>query len=145
MTEERHHSKATLKLTHRGVLAALNAAADAAEEIGVPQCVVLVDATGTTLASLRMDGAKFLSLRTASRKAITAASARSATGDMDGIKSLRLAVATDGDFISLEGGLPIFIGGHLVGAIGVGSGTGAEDLTVARAAIAAIDAAAETP
>lgn len=126
------------------MFAALNAAVEAAEGIGVRQCIVLVDEGGATLASIRMDGAKFLSMRTARRKAVTAASNRKPTGDMEGTKSLRLAVATDGDFISLEGGLPIFVDGHLVGAIGVGSGTGEQDLVVARAAIAAIDGASET-
>lgn len=139
-----NHSKASAKLTHGGVIAALNAAVAFAVSIGVPQCIILVDEGGATIGSIRMDGAKFLSMRTARRKAVTAASNRKPTGDMEGTKSLRLAVATDGDFISLEGGLPIFIEGHLVGAIGVGSGTGEEDLIVARAAIAAIEGASET-
>lgn len=139
------HSRTVARLTHVGVIAALNAAVAAAESIGVPQCIFLVDDGGATIGSIRMDGAKFLSMRTARRKAVTAASNRKPTGDMDGTKSLRLAVATDGDFICLEGGLPIFIEGQLVGAIGVGSGTGEEDLVVARAAIAAIEGASETP
>lgn len=137
------HSRQAIKLGHEGVIAALNAAVAVAEKIGVPQCIAVVDESGTPLASLRMDGAKFLSMRTARRKAITAASNRAPTGDMDGIKSLRLAAATDADFIALEGGLPIFIDGCLVGAIGVGSGTGEQDLIVARAAIAAIEGASE--
>lgn len=139
------HFKTAVTLTHRGILSAITAAIEAAEAISVPQCIVVVDATGTVVASICMDGAMFLSLRTARRKAITAASTRRPTGDMDNTKSLRLAAATDGDFIALEGGLPVFIDHHLVGAIGVGSGTGDEDLIVARAAIAAIDGASETP
>ncbi len=139
------HSKTIVKLTHAGALAALNAAVDAAEGMSVPQCVVIVDEAGMLLASIRMDGAKFLSLRTARRKAITAASNGKPTGDMEVTKSLRLAMATEGDFISLEGGLPIFIGNCLVGAIGVGSGTGEQDQIIARAAIAAIDGAGKLP
>lgn len=138
------HSKASIKLTHAAAMAALQAAMREAEEISVPQCIVIVDNSGTILASLRMDDAKFLSLRTARRKAVTAVSNRSATGDMDDIKSLRLGIATDSDFIALEGGLPIFIAGQLVGGIGVGSGTGEQDLIVARAAIAAIQGGSET-
>ena len=40
----------------------------------------------------------------------------------------------------LPGGLPIRIGGVLVGGIGIGSGSGAQDEAVARAALAAIGA-----
>lgn len=139
------HSRSAVKLTHRGAFAAFDAAVEATEAIAAPQCVVLVDESGVTLGVVRMDGAKSLSLRTARRKAITAASNRRPTGDMEATKSLRLAAAIDGDFISLEGGLPIFAQGHFVGAIGVGSRTGQEDLVVARAAIAAIDDASVVP
>lgn len=138
------HFRSSKKLNHAGVLAGIAAAVAAAEKINVPQCIVFVDESGVELASLRMDGAKFLSLSSARRKAITAASSRTPTGDMDGIKSLRLATATDGDFIALEGGLPIFVDGQLAGGIGIGSGNGEQDLIVARAAIAAIDGASET-
>ena len=42
---------------------------------------------------------------------------------------------------NLKGGLPIVVDGHVVGAIGVGSGTGEQDLEVARAALAVVDGA----
>ena len=45
---------------------------------------------------------------------------------------------TKGVFHIAEGGLPIFIEGVCVGAIGVGSGTSAQDVEVAKAALAAI-------
>jgi uncharacterized protein GlcG (DUF336 family) len=41
----------------------------------------------------------------------------------------------------LPGGLPIIIDGQTVGGIGVGSGTGAQDLDVAKAAIRALTGA----
>ena len=37
--------------------------------------------------------------------------------------------------VNLPGGLPIIVGGHVVGGIGVGSGTGEEDRQVADAAL----------
>ena len=40
----------------------------------------------------------------------------------------------------LPGGLPIAFEGEVIGGIGVGSGSGEEDLAVARAALAAIGA-----
>ncbi len=51
-----------------------------------------------------------------------------------------MAAATQGAVTGLPGGLPIRFGGRLVGGIGVGSGTGAEDEQVARAALAAVGA-----
>lgn len=63
----------TISLTHNGALAAVAAGVARADMMGVPQCLVVVDASGETLASLRMDGARFLSLRTAQAKARTAA------------------------------------------------------------------------
>lgn len=40
----------------------------------------------------------------------------------------------------LAGGLPIWRGGILLGGIGIGSGTGEQDVEVAMAALAAIGA-----
>ena len=47
-----------------------------------------------------------------------------------------LAFATGGKVTNLKGGLPIRIEGQLVGGIGVGSGTGDQDVEVATGAIA---------
>jgi uncharacterized protein GlcG (DUF336 family) len=46
---------------------------------------------------------------------------------------------------NLEGGLPIIIAGQCVGAVGVGAGTGAQDVEVGRAALAAIGAKDQKP
>jgi glc operon protein GlcG len=48
----------TIALTHEGALTMLAAAAVRASEMKVPQCIVICDASGETIASLRMDGAK---------------------------------------------------------------------------------------
>jgi len=52
-----------------------------------------------------------------------------------------LALATDGKLTNLLGGLPVIVDGHVIGAVGVGSGTGEQDLEVAKAAIAALPGA----
>lgn len=84
------HRPATA-LTHKGVMAALQAAIAKAEEMAVPQDIVIVDASGETLAKFRMDGAKFTSMHTATSKAICAVrgSARS-LDNMDKLQPLRL-------------------------------------------------------
>ncbi len=127
-------------LTHKGVMAALQAAIAKAEEMGVPQDIVIVDASGETLAKFRMDGAKFTSMHTATSKAITAASINAPTGNMPAEFGTAAGLASNGRVTHLKGGLPIRFGGLLAGGIGVGSGTGDQDVEVGRAALAAIGA-----
>jgi glc operon protein GlcG len=128
------------KLTHAGALKLIQAAITKAQQMGVPQCIAVVDDGGNMLAFVRMDGGKFLSATSALNKAKTAASTRQPTGGAHAEIEIKLAVATGGGFTNLKGGLPVIIGGHCVGAIGVGSGTGEQDAEVGRAALAAIGA-----
>lgn len=134
-----------LKLTHQGVLMALNAAVAKAEALGVPQNITIVDDGGNMLGYVRMDGAKLLSAETSKSKAITAASHRQPTSRLDPDLEVKLAIAAGGRLTNLEGGLPIIIDGVCVGAVGVGSGTGKQDIEVARAALAGIGAEDQTP
>lgn len=127
-------------LTHQGTLKALVAAVAKAEEIGVPQNIVIVDTSGVNLASIRMDGAKYLSIETATGKARFAASHNAPSGNQSFEAGMIVGVATKGGATNLPGGLPIRFGGRLAGGLGVGSGTGEQDLLVARAALAAIGA-----
>lgn len=138
-------TKASLKLTHEGALKALAGAVAKAEALGVPQNITIVDDGGNLLAFVRMDGAKMLSRETSLSKAITAASHRQPTSGLNPSDEIKLAIAGGGRLTNLEGGLPIVIAGQCVGAVGVGSGTGAQDVEVARAALAAIDAEDQKP
>lgn len=133
------HRPATA-LTHKGVMTALQAAIAKAEEMAVPQDIVIVDQSGETLAKFRMDGAKFTSMHTATSKAITAASINAPTGNMPAEFGTAAGLASHGRVTHLKGGLPIRFGGLLAGAIGVGSGSGDQDVEVGRAALAAIGA-----
>ncbi|WGF88363.1 GlcG/HbpS family heme-binding protein [Marinivivus vitaminiproducens] len=133
-------TRPALKLTHQGALKALSACVAKAEEMGVGQNVTIVDEMGVLLAFARMDGAKTLSIKTSRAKALTAASHRVPTGKIDAGPDMKFAVATEGEMINLPGGLPIVIDEQVVGAIGVGSGTGAQDVEVARAGLAALGA-----
>jgi len=132
---------ASLKLTIDGAMKLLQAAIAKAREMNVPQCISVVDAGGHLLAFARMDGAFALSVDTALRKAQTAASYGVATGDIAAGIDLKLAIATEGKRINLPGGLPVIVDGHVIGGIGVGSGTGEQDKEVAKAALAAFPGA----
>ena len=129
------------KLTHEGALKVLHAAIEKAKAMGVPQCITIVDDGGHLLAFTRMDGAKILSIDSSMKKAMTAASIRVPTGGMPADIELKIGLATDGKSTNLKGGVPIVVDGHVIGAVGVGSGTGEQDLEVARAGIAALPGA----
>ncbi len=126
------------ELTYNGARIVLDACVAKAAEMGVPQCVVVVDSGGHLLAFARMDGAKVLSFFTAMQKAQTAASSRSATGAAPQDFGVNLALASGSRVTNLKGGLPIIVKNHVVGAVGIGSGTPDQDIAVAEAGIDAL-------
>jgi glc operon protein GlcG len=132
----------TERLTDAALLAMLHAAADKAQAMGQPQCIVIVDPSAVDLAVLRMTGARVLSLRSARAKAQTAASTGKPSSALAEAVRPAIAAATEGTMTGLPGGPPIWRGGVLLGGIGIGSGTGAQDVEVAEAALAAINATA---
>ena len=128
----------SLKLTIDGAMKLLDAAMAKARDMQVPECIAVVDAGGHLLAFARMDGAFALSIDTALVKAMTAASYGIPTGAIAAGVDIKLAIATRGKRVNLPGGLPVIVDGHVIGAIGVGSGTGEQDREVAAAALGAI-------
>jgi glc operon protein GlcG len=48
------------------------------------------------------------------------------------------AAAGGGKFTSLKGGLPVVVEEQVIGAVGVGGGTGEQDAEIAQAGIAAL-------
>ncbi|MDQ6650656.1 MAG: heme-binding protein [Actinomycetota bacterium] len=130
--------RAAAQLTAEGALIVTRGAMTKATEIGVPQCIAVVDAGGNLLSFVRMDGGKVLSQFSATQKAVTAASNRAPTGGMDSDLSVKISLATQGRLINVKGGLPIEVDGQVVGAVGVGSGTGEQDVDVGQAGIDAL-------
>jgi uncharacterized protein GlcG (DUF336 family) len=128
----------SMKLTFEGAQKLLNAAIAKAKEMKVPQCICIVDSGGHLLTMGRMDGAFALSVDTALRKAQTAAAYGIPTGGIAAAIELKLAIATEGKRVNLLGGLPVIVDGHVIGAIGIGSGTGEQDREIAEHALGAI-------
>jgi uncharacterized protein GlcG (DUF336 family) len=129
-------------LTHAGARRILDAAVAKAAAIGVPENIVVVDAGAHLLAFARMDGARIGSIAIATTKAESAALRKRATGDEgggDAVLQVKLALAA-GKLTGIGGGFPIVVEGAVVGAIGVSSGTVDEDIVVAQAGLAALDA-----
>jgi len=131
---------ASTSLSHKAVLTMLQAAIDEADALGQPQCIVIVDASGELLGEIRMTGSKFLSRKSALAKALTAASIGAPSHAIPEAVRLAIAAATDGIVTGLPGGLPIKYKGGVVGGIGVGSGSGEQDIAVGQAALSAIGA-----
>ena len=134
------YTRPSLKLTHEGVMHALDAGIEKARALSAPQNITIVDDGGNLLGFVRMDGAKTFSIMTSHKKAISAASHRQPSGKLDPKLEHLFAAATEGRLTNLEGGFPILFDGVCVGGIGVGSGTGAQDCEVARAMLAALGA-----
>jgi uncharacterized protein GlcG (DUF336 family) len=126
------------KLTHEAAHRLVHEAALAAAKIGQPQVIVVVDDGGHLLAMLRMDGSRLLSFDSALAKAKTAANSGMPTGGLSPEMESRLGAATQGRVTNLKGGFPIIVDGFVVGAIGVGTGSPEQDVTVATAALEAL-------
>ena len=131
----------TKNLTLDGGLKVLHAAIAKASEIGQPMCIAVVDSGGNLLTFAKMDGAKALSVISTTAKARTAVLSAAPTGGAHADVEMQVALAHDSQWTNLIGGLPIRVGGFVVGAVSAGSGTGTQDLAVARAGAAAIEGA----
>ncbi|MEQ8600577.1 MAG: heme-binding protein [Devosia sp.] len=111
-----------------------------AEAIGVPMCIAITDEGGNLIAFERMDGGKVTSVTIAIDKSYTASAAKKATHEygaasQPGSPAYGINSAIGGRLSIVAGGLPVIVEGAVVGGIGVSSGTPAQDLEVAQAAI----------
>ena len=102
--------------------------------------IAIVDDGGHLLWLQRLDGAAPISAQIAPAKARTAALGRRESRIYEeminqGRTSFLSAPGIEG---LLEGGVPILVGGHCVGAVGVSGVKSSEDAQIARAGIAAL-------
>lgn len=122
-------SRPVLKLHHAYAIA--TAAAAEAESAGASVAVAVVDHHGAIVLALRMDGVKRTSLTMARIKAETAAAAAQETEYLAHPDLLTM----------LPGGVPIFLSGRLLGAIGISGAQPDVVDCVARAGLVGIDRA----
>jgi len=131
------------RLDNDDVARMINGAKAKAEEIGVPMCIAVTDESSNLMGFLRMDGGKVPSSTIAIDKAYTAAGTRKRTHElaeatMPGNPIYGLTSTVGGRMVVIAGGVPVFSDGVVVGAIGVSSGTPAQDLAVAEAGVLAL-------
>jgi uncharacterized protein GlcG (DUF336 family) len=128
-------------LTLEGARAVIDAGMRKAREIGVDQCIAVVDRSGALIAFVRMDAGRIGSIPIAWTKAVSAATRRRPTAEEnagDVPLGIRLAVASNNTVTNIGGGLPIVVDGQVIGGVGVSSGTVDEDIVVAEAALTAL-------
>ena len=138
-----------VRLTLAGARHALAGAEAKAKAVGVKANIAVVDDGGHLLAFARLDGGRPASGYTAITKATTAATFRQATGPIPadakpevqlatGLGLQAAAAASGGKVTTLLGGVPIVVDGQVIGALGVGGGTGEQDKEIATAGAEAI-------
>src|SRR5215203_5835595 len=120
----------------------VDAAVAKAEEIGVPMNIAVVDEGNNLTAFARMDGAWLGSIDIAQSKAYTARAFDMETRELaplaqPGGPLYGIEAGNDGRVIVFAGGIPLTVGGRIVGAIGVSGGTVDQDQEVAEAGVAA--------
>jgi len=107
---------------------AVNAAAAEAKKNGWFMAIAVVTNGGHLVHFSRMDGTAFASIKIAQHKAIAAATFRRATKTFeDRVAQGAVALLTLDGIIASEGGIPLVVGGKMIGAIGCSGGTGAQD------------------
>jgi glc operon protein GlcG len=136
------------RLTNAGAHKMVAAAIAKAREAGVAISAVVVDAGGPPILLERMDGGRFHTVRSATTKAVCAASNRRATSShgaqgqaLDVVHALGLALAAGPEFwTAMEGGCPVVVDGECIGGIGIAGADWTTDEAIARAAVEAIGA-----
>ena len=127
-------------LTLEAARTVLRAAEAKAKAEGWPCVISVVDSDGLPIILERMDDAAVPGgVILAPGKARTAALFRRPSGALeDAINGKRPAAATARGFVMMRGGIPITVGGHIVGAIGVSADIPQHDEVIADAGIAAL-------
>ena len=129
---------------------ATQASLDACNKDGYRVSVSVADRAGVLRAMVRADGAGSHTVDSSRRKAYTAASLRRTTTELaeliNKMPTLQALRDMNDQILMLGGGLPIEIGGEVVGGIGVSGAPGTHlDDACAQAGLAAIGAAPKVP
>lgn len=129
---------------------AIEASLDACKKDGYKVSAAVVDRAGVLRAMVRADGAGPHTVDSSRKKAYTAASLRRSTTELaeliNKVPALQALRDMNDQVLVLGGGLPIEIGGEVVGGIGVGGAPGAHlDDACAQAGLDAIGAVPKVP
>ena len=112
-------------------------------EMGIPYNIAVADAGGGLVAHVRMDGAWLGSVDIAINKAWTARAFDMSTDDLShlaqsGQQGFGLNTTNDSRVVIFGGGIPVKREGVVIGAVGASGGSVAQDIEVAKAAVAGL-------
>jgi glc operon protein GlcG len=135
-----HNTQNLSHLEAQAVLAAIQAELERREKAAV---IAIADAHGELLAFVRLSGAPLPSIVIAQNKAFTAARERRPSREIgqaarDAEHGFDMRYFGDPRYIGWGGGLPIFMDGVCVGAVGVSGLPELEDIELAGLGIAAL-------
>jgi glc operon protein GlcG len=135
-----HNTQNLSHLEAQAVLAAIQAELERREKAAV---IAIADAHGELLAFVRLSGAPLPSILIAQNKAFTAARERRPSREIgqaarDAEHGFDMRYFGDPRYIGWGGGLPIFMDGVCVGAVGVSGLPELEDIELAELGIAAL-------
>ena len=118
-----------------------DAAIARAQEIGITIGVSVVDSGTNLVAFQKMDGTRVLAIEGSRGKAVASAIFGQASSELEPMADRpvfrALMVQMGGRLIMGPGAVPLMRDGEVIGACGVGGGTGEEDEACARAGAAA--------
>jgi uncharacterized protein GlcG (DUF336 family) len=121
---------------------ALRAAVDKAKTLGTPMTVT-VDEAGRLVLSARGDGTGFFTPETSRAKAVATAAFKRSTRELAEMVAQGgfwgiVPTILQGQALPTLGGAPVLRGGKVIGGIGCGGGTGAQDQECADAGAATV-------
>jgi glc operon protein GlcG len=116
----------------------LTAVEDRARELELGVCAAVLDAGANPVATVRMDGAQLGAYPLAIDKAWTAVAFQAPTDQWagatePGAPAWGFSTALAGRVIVFAGGIPLFAGGRVAGAVGVSGSSGLNDTACATA------------
>lgn len=103
--------------------------------------ITIVDSATNLVLLQRMDDTQIGSIKISQKKAYTAAALRRSTKvfeDLVASGGANLKILANDEVIPIEGGLPIFQNGKIIGAIGVSGVTSQQDGIIAKAGVDAL-------
>ena len=130
-------------LSYDGARAVVDSASARAQALGVPTNIAVVDLAGALLAFARLDGAPLLSGEIAQDKAYTVAAFNGVPTHawfamIEAEPALREGIVHRDRLVIFAGGVPVTVGGTVVGAVGVSGGTAEQDREIAEAGASAV-------
>ncbi len=143
MTNAQENIKKEPVLTGDMALQIVQKAFAQANKDGLFVTITVVDKSGQTLAVSRHQNAGVHTIRASYKKAYTACSQKRETAEIakgikDGIipEDIRYL---DENILIMDGGIPIFSNGTIIGGIGVGGAHGNEDIRIAKAGLTVLN------